>query len=303
MSQAGYLPSIVYIGLQKTGSTYLRHYFYNHPEIHCTRHGTFFQTEAADIALGGIEGVRARYEANFTEDSGKPCRIDMYEAIGMGYVLKGIEGWTAQHFIAVDTPLNSGHIFTAPTVIGERVKAAVPEARILLTIRNQTDWLNSNYRHYFEHLPAGRESLFDFLSTPEGKSVLDTAMFDRAVEIYDRLFGRDNVLVLPMEWLERDEDVALRKLCTFLGVQHRPYQREDKNFNRGRALDALMSARKSDGHGRSSLLGRLFAHKPVERWQFTTHEALQHIALAYAASNTRLSQRIGIDLTSLGYAC
>jgi hypothetical protein len=299
---AHFPPDVIYIGLQKTGSTYLRNYFYNHAETHCSRYGTFFQTEAADIAIHGVETVRARYESHFVADPGKPCRIDMYEAIGMGYVLKGIHAWNASEFVKVDTPLNARHIFSAPAEIAARVKAARPCAKILITIRNQAPWVYSNYRHYFEQLPKGRESLLDFLETPEGKIVLDTAAFDRVVDIYDSLFGRDNVFVLPMERIEQSEDAALLNLCQFLGIQYTPYRAEHKNMNKGRELDALMSARIGEGRQEIRFLDRIFG-RPEPHWKMTTESALQHIACAYAASNARLSVRLGVDLSNYGYPC
>ena len=293
-------PDVIYIGLQKTGSTYLRNYFYNHPEIHCSRFGTFFQTEAADIATDGLEAVRARYEANFSADPAKPCRIDMYEAIGMGYVLKGLDAWSAEHFVKPGAPLNGEHIFSAPEEIASRVKAIRPDAKILMTIRNQSSWLDSNYRHYFEQLPEGQESLLDFLSTPEGKLVLDAAMFDRVVGIYDALFGRERVFVLPMERIEQTEEIALQDLCGFLGVQTLPYKAEHKNLNKGRPLGALINARTQRTRDANSLLDRLLGRR-LPHSKITPHEVMKHLACTYAASNARLSARIGLDLSSLGY--
>lgn len=292
-------PHVIYIGLQKTGSTFLRGYFASHPQVSWTRHGTFFQTEAADVARHGVDVVRDRYGTLFTEATSNTCRIDMYEAIGMGYVLSGIEAWNAERFIKVGARLNHEHIFTAPSLLAERIKAVVPQAKILLTIRNQASWIDSNYRHFFEQLPVGQESLFDFMSTPEGKVVLDAGMFDRVVDVYDQLFGQEHVLVLPMERLEREEDLALRDLCTFLGVDQRPYRQEDKDFNRGRSLGALASTRHRPS-GNFNLFERFF-RQSQPRWKISTEEAIKHIACAYAASNTRLSRRIGIDLAMLGY--
>lgn len=299
MRSSTFPPHVIYIGLQKTGSTFLRGYFASHPQVSWTRNGTFFQTEAADVAVHGVDVVRDQYEALFTEAAGNTCRIDMYEAIGMGYVLRGIDAWNAEHFIKVGANLNNENIFTSPCLIAERIKAVAPQAKILLTIRNQARWVDSNYRHFFEQLPVGQESLFDFLSTPEGKVVLDVGMYDRVVNIYDELFGQEQVLVLPMERLEREEDLALRDLCTFLGIEQRPYQQKDKNFNRGRSLGALASTRHRavDNPG---LFKRLF-RKNQPSWQLTTEEAIKHIACVYAASNARLSSRIGIDLAMLGY--
>jgi hypothetical protein len=294
-------PNVIYIGLQKTGSTFLRGYFSNHPQVLWTRHGAFFQTEVADVDLYGKETVRAQYEAQFAESAGEtPCRIDMYEAIGMGYVLKGVDAWSAEHFIKVDSPLNFEHIYSEPYSIAARIKATIPSAKILLTIRSQASWIDSNYRHYFEQLPRGRESLFHFMSTPEGKMVLDVAMFDRVVEIYDKLFGRNQVLVLPMERLEQEEELALQDLCAFLGIDYLPYRHEDKDYNRGRSLGALASTRLEKKTRRFSLFEHLFGHRQP-RWQATTEEILRYLACVYAASNARLSKRIGLDLAKLGY--
>jgi hypothetical protein len=300
MRSLTYPPNVVYVGLQKTGSTFLRGYFSNHPEVNWTRHGAFFQTEVADLDRQPNGFVRSHYEAFFTEDTGKPCRIDMYESIGMGYLLKGIDAWSAEYFIQTVSPFNKEHIFTAPLCVAERIKAAIPDGKILLTIRNQASWLDSNYRHFFEQLPHGQKFLFDFMSSPEGRIVLDAGMFDRIVEIYDRLFGQDRVFVLPMERLEETEELALRDLCMFLGIAHLPYRQADKVFNRGRPLDKLEPTHLKTPSKNFSLLRRLLGtHK--SHFKLSSEEVLKHIAQVYAASNARLSRRIGFDLAKLGY--
>lgn len=300
MQQHTYPPHTIYIGLQKTGSTYLRNYFFNHPEVYCSRKGAFFQTDSADINLHGELAVRISYESLFEQNPGKPCRIDMYEAIGMGYVLNGLDAWTAHDFIRVDTKLNSGHIVTDHAQVAARVKAALPDARILMTVRNQPLWLSSNYRHFFEQLPKGRETLLDFLSTPEGKIVLDAAMFDRIVDIYDRVFGIERVHVLPMECLKHDEEQALRNLCKFLDIHFTPYKNDDKKYNEGRNLDALMAARYQDLAKPPGLISQIFGHAKSQQ-RLTTEETIKQLSLVYAASNTRLANRLGLDLESLGY--
>jgi len=289
-------PHVVYVGLQKTGSTYLRHYFYNHPDIFCSRHGKFFQTDAADVAQHGSDGVRSRYEALFAAEAAKPCRIDMYEAIGMGYVLKGIDDWSEREFLRVNEALNARHIVYAPRQMAERVHAAAPDAKVLLTIRNQAGWIDSNYRHYFEQIPTEGKTLADFLSTPEGKLVLDVAAFDRVVDIYDQLFGADRVLVLPLERLENEEDAAFRELCAFLGVAQVSYRRDDKNLNQGRPLDALKNVYAKPAGWLDRWVGR-GCQAPDKQYQ----EMLGHLSRVYAASNARLSSRLGVNLADLGY--
>lgn len=290
-------PEVIYIGLQKTGSTFLRGYFYSHPQVRCTRHGKFFLGDEADVGARGADAVRAGYAAHFADDGGKPCRIDMYEALGMGYLLHGLPDWDASVFVQPGATLAEGPVESVPAGVAARIAAAVPDARILITVREQGAWIDSNYRHFFEQMPAVRNGLRDFLGTREGQLVLDAAMFDRLVAIYDGLFGRERVYVLPMELIERDEPRALARLCEFLGIACTPYRDEDRNYNRGRPLDALRAATRRP----RSRLAAWWRPKAAAG----TGEAadLDLLRAVYRASNTRLAARIGLDLRGLGYWC
>ncbi|HVP29445.1 MAG TPA: sulfotransferase [Myxococcota bacterium] len=299
------LPQVVYVGLQKTGSTYLRHYFFQHPEIGCSRHGIFFQTDAADVEARGADAVRADYRARLSGEPAATCRIDMYEGLAMGYLLHGLEKWDAGVFLSPRDGLASPHAESAPDAVARRIHAVLPEARILLTVRSQLAWLDSNYRWYLPLLPPGRARFQDFLDTLEGRFALDAGHFDRTAEIYASCFGSERVLVLPLELLERDEPASLARVCGFLGVAALPYPEERKNRNRGPeiAFDALPRAagsvaerlRRRLGH----LLPRALRDAPRDGVLRPSERAL--LAAHYSAANARLARRLGVDLGALGY--
>lgn len=290
----GRLPNVLYIGLQKSGSTFLRHYFWSHPAIYCDRHAMFFQTDAADTRTRGAEAVRADYAKLFEERPERPCHIDMYESIGMGYLFRDGATWEGDRFVNPDQTLEHGPAEAAPEKLAQRVKDVLPGARILMTIRNQITWLDSGYRHFLAHLPPQRRQFADFLATPEGKLSLDAGQFDRTVALYDRLFGRDNVLVLPLELIERDEAGALRRLVDFLAVPYRPYEAEQKNFNRGNPAPPAAE------QPPRSLFDRVLRRAPDAERPISPAES-RVIEAMFAAGNVRLAQRTGFDLRGLGY--
>ena len=76
------IPNIVQIGYMRSGSTYLRSYFIQHPNIHWTRKAWFFQLEGED------EVRTQKYLRFFAEEQAYACFIDMYESLSLGYVLR-----------------------------------------------------------------------------------------------------------------------------------------------------------------------------------------------------------------------
>lgn len=303
MSTRRSLPHTVYIGLQKTGSTYIRGYLYSHPEVSCTRHGAFFQKAQSEATNAGDEVAREQYGKLFTYDPHRPCRVDMHESIGMGYSLASPDTWTGEYFLVADQEFHREQVFVDQRCIAARIKAIVPEAKILVTIRNQRAWFHSSYRHFLDYMPRERDSFGDFLRTTEGKIMADAAMFDKTVQTYDELFGSDRVMVLPIELVERDENTAIKSLCQFLQIRHLPYREEHKTYNKGRTLDSLFAARPSDRRGGGSVATRLARWWNQGEIAPSTENQIGLLSNIYAASNARLSERLGYSLKNLGYTC
>jgi hypothetical protein len=295
------LPAAVYVGCQRTGSAFLRSYFTFHPGLSWSRHGTYFQREGFTP-----EG----YRALFADASSEAVLVDMYESIAMGYVFRDIDAWNPDHAVLPAQPIDGNYIVPAPEVVVERVQRALPHARIVMTIRNQVDWVRSNYLHFLGWLPHRHRGLSDFLSTREGKLVLFAGLFDRTIALYQQAFGRDRVHVLPMERLHRHEDESLAALCAFLGVAPLPFRGGDRNLNTGVGVVSgnlmRLAARLGVNRRLAGMLRPLqkpvkLALSPVLERDVLTAADRSLIAGFYAASNYLSSSLLDVDLNALGY--
>ncbi|MDD3492740.1 MAG: sulfotransferase [Candidatus Thermoplasmatota archaeon] len=97
--------------------------------------------------------------------------------------------------------------------IADRIHKVFPEARIILTLRNKEDWLQSLYKHYQRdwdgRLPYNRwlVEIFDD----------DDLQFERYVEHLRDLFPE--VLVLRYEKLQQEPEAFVEDICNFIGVE------------------------------------------------------------------------------------
>jgi len=103
-----------------------------------------------------------------------------------------------------------------------RLHAIDPQAKILITIREQKRLLVSLYMQYVRR--GGTTKPHDFFSPPPelGYSRFDYQhlCFDRLVGYYQQLFGAGQVLVLPQELLVRQPQAFVDEIYDFAGVPH-----------------------------------------------------------------------------------
>ena len=114
----------------------------------------------------------------------------------------------------------------------EVIKNIFPEAKIILTPRRQDTWLESAYNTYVRKYytvdikqflnPDGGKHSWVF-RTRSNKPCCDFRQLDwlKYVKNYARLFGRENVLVLPYEMMVEDLEEFLQHLYSFMEVE--PY--------------------------------------------------------------------------------
>lgn len=108
-----------------------------------------------------------------------------------------------------------------------RIKAAVPDARLVVLIRDPVDRAHSNWTHLFS---AGLEPEEDFLRAvdrePERVAdgwapfwrYLDLGRYGRQLRDLYEIFPREQVLVLRYRSLREEPLVTLDRVCEFLGV-------------------------------------------------------------------------------------
>ena len=217
--------------------------------------------------------------------------------------------------------------------IADRLARTFPEGRVLLVVREQEDLILSGYRQYVKN--SGVLSLDDYLHPTYEPSVIHrfsygAFFFDRLVGLYDRLFGRENVLVLPYEAFREDPVAFMRSVAAFVGLDPadralerlRPRNRANASLSaaatslkrwgnrvasRQSAINPAPLVRLSD---RGAVLSRRFFYA-VDRWLpdrlSRRLDARQRafvrasVGTRYADSNAALADRMGVDLGRYGY--
>jgi hypothetical protein len=297
------IPDTVYIGQQKTGSTFIRSYFSQHPEIEWRRFATMFQLDPF---------VPERYLAEFADENSCACLVDMYEGLAVGYRLGEAARWDSAVALDPDQVLDGRLMIPGQRDTAERIHAALPDARILITLRNQSDWLQSNYLHHMLVMPNKRRRFRDFLQTREGKLLLAAGAYDQLLTLYRGLFGPERVHVIVLEDVVADEAAVLRGLCKFLGVGYVPFDpaARESNTGIGSGRGALVRAYSALGITDETARRLRPWFSWMERWAddwlktpVLSAEEKVMIQAFYAASNYNTSRILGRDLKPLGYAC
>ena len=110
-------------------------------------------------------------------------------------------------------------------VTAERLARVMPDARVLIVVREPEDFALSVYKEVIHDGQALR--LVDVIGTgdePMGfrpRLREDFLRYRRACARYRALFGEEGVLILPMELLREDPDGFLRRVQDFAGVRGR----------------------------------------------------------------------------------
>lgn len=211
--------------------------------------------------------------------------------------------------------------------IAQRIKTVFPNARIFHVIREQRSMYLSTYYNYLAM--GGTLSLKRFLKSRYDRKApgFSPAFFAYLplIRAYIRLFGRENVLILPYEMFAREPEVFFQRLSAFAGREiHIPAGRyavrRNERVNRWatyRMRWANLFIHGSSINGYSPLysrptnvffralkwlVGRVtpeIAEKNLVAHQKKIIEA--YIAGRYRVSNREISEIIGLDLSGWGY--
>ena len=104
-------------------------------------------------------------------------------------------------------------------VLAKRLAQIVPNARILITIRDQMRILPSIYMQYL--LRGGTMDVAQFFEGNVKPQYLAFSAqhfeYHRLVKLYQNLFGKDRVFVLAQERLKNDTEGTLMRLARFAG--------------------------------------------------------------------------------------
>lgn len=217
------------------------------------------------------------------------------------------------------------HGLIAPEM-ARRIHSVLPDARIVIFIRNQRDVVRASYCQYVSG--GGTYSLRRYLATHAGARGALTRPykapafewehfeFDRLVGYYDQLFGAENVHVYPYEAL-REGPGFLQRMAGDLGMQL-PNDISLSRSNTSQSAATMSALRFVNLFTRQSVVnksclvdvpgGQLLRHgvkfllKRVPGPPFRLPPRLEaQIDARYAQSNARLVNMRNLPLASLAY--
>jgi Sulfotransferase family len=289
---------VFHIGHHKTATTWLQTgYFSEHPQI---RLAAEFHTPWNDAFLAHLIGSTER------SFSVSECRSILEKKL--------LSVTDDPHkVIAISAERLSGHPYSGgydSYIIANRIHACFPEARIIMSIRNQIDMLISVYKQLV--LEGYLGTFTDMIGCRQWKGTafsLDMYKYDRLISRYIELFSRERLLILTYENFLNNKIGYINLLSNFLGV---PYF-EASNFNtvvnqatserQIRATRVLNYFRKSELNpfplleitpSISRRLEKIFA-KVLGDLRFDD-EQLEYLRRYYAPSNVVLRKLLNDDL-------
>lgn len=304
-----YDPNVIFIGYMKAGTGFLRSYFTYHPEIQWTRKAMFFQLndEFKKAKKHYISKIKHAFDGG-GDFNNENKTIDVFEGLSTAYTTHSDVAWN-DSFFDPELPIPENSTWCNPKIIAKRIKSILPETKILISLRNQVDWLRSNYLYHLNQLPSQRKKFSDFIKTFEGKNALTSIEYDQTLKTYFDIFDQENVHVILLE--EFSEDETWQRLCEFLGVPYKPFKKEWGWQNEGRGikmgkLHRWLSKFGLEAQDFPDPLRNLGS--TVGRWlplpggeDVLSDEQISMIESFYAPHNVRASNILKKDLKKYGY--
>ena len=181
-------PHLIHVGYAKSGSSFLRHWFKQHPQIGY-RHGRLAGLSRPMELLETPADIR--------------LRVTSSEAF-------------ASPMLSTETP-EPGAFSAAQAAVCENLADLFPNAFILIVTRGYRSMIMSSYSQYVRS--GGAISLEELIGNAQAENPWD---YDRLVAMYRRCFGADKVMVLPWELLRDRPDDFVRQIEQRFGLDHQP---------------------------------------------------------------------------------
>ena len=297
---------IIHIGLQKTASTFLQKSIFGSMEDFYTPWGHQSAKAIEYFVLQHSDRLdRKAIRDELKAPRGKVTAISQEDLIGYPIF---------------------GRYYAESTI--RRISEIIPEARIVLVIREKRSIIHSNY---FQSVRQGRTlSISDMLNPKEFRDGfrpiirLDHFEYDLTYSILRKFFRDDQLLILPYELLKFDKNLFLKKLGDFCGVDIKP-DVGSMPVHKRRGVTAMRVERilnriapnpthlPEEYHNypirvRSrnrivNLVNRLSTHidRKSNHLQYLQDKIEHHLGKYYEESNMRMSEILQLDLKDLNY--
>jgi hypothetical protein len=303
---------IIHVGVHKTASSWFQKYFYRY--VPGYRFLDRWRVRSILLSTSPLAFDATTARQALTLDDDPPAIISDEDLAGILH-----NGGLTTNYIAKE--------------IASQLAAIAPEAKVVLFVRSQPAMAASCYQQYLKE--GGTGSVHRYLF-PEDHLHLGNVRplkvprfdfsqfeFDRLVDHYDSVFGRENVYVFAFEQFARDPKAFVREFCEILDIEMPEkikWRKVNTSYRRGliplaRLLNLFTKravAQKSVVlhipywyRFRKVLLKKLNGlsifgkpPKPTCLLGDATHQWIQQ---RFSETNRRLAERMRIDLEALGY--
>ena len=304
------LPGFLHIGYSKAASTWLQAFLSRQNDVFIVQKTSFFSPLKSERYL---EGASA-YSKWFAGAEGKRVVLESDEHMIMPF--------HHQELHCASTSLK------AVETIARRIKTVLPQAKVILCIRNQLDMILSRYTQYI--IQGGKADAGEFLHQlvfdNDGYLEYMDYRYSRVIDLLHEVFGKNNVLVLLQEQLKRAPQAVLQALSAFLQIDFsNPGFRKMKTSNAApssigtqilrrvnrllvREVETLDSRTRTKG---PYLLWYLMTRsiRILDNWLIRSkkkgdlfaREDRRKIMQLFAEDNLKLGALLGIPIAELGY--
>ena len=305
----------IHIGHHKTGSTFLqKKVFKNHPNIKLINR---YEAQKVFLKKGSFFFERKIARKWFSEQVSSLQKEQNRIIVISDEELSG----------NIHTGGNGGYLAKE---VADRLFSVIPDAHILIFIRNQFEIIESAYRQYIKK--GGTFSVNRYLFDTTGhyhrfpQFSFDHFEYNHVIKYYTSLFGADNVHIFIYEKMRENISLFFNDFFSELGIPPLDYMEKivQKRVNEKFSFASVALARitnrfyGADPINRRVILNIPFFYKTCKRFykrldnisliksfdrekRMLSKKAVDHIALRYRDSNRELSDMLGVDLGVYGY--
>lgn len=187
---------IIHIGFPKAGSTFLQHYFSEHPDIDYDRMDFDYYRSTGKIDFSIMD-----------KKVDTPFRVLSEEELSV----------SAAHVQKVGVEYQAYDIKKQTQQTAEDLKEMFPNAKVIIITRGYKSLIPSIYSQFL--MSGGRYNFSNFIQK-FGSLFAHHYHYDYIYELYVSVFGLENVLILPYELLRKDAKYFLKTIETFCGWNH-----------------------------------------------------------------------------------
>jgi hypothetical protein len=232
----GELLKFIHIGCPKGGSTALQKGFLGlHPEVKnlgCgNRDGKSYWDDLGyvdkNINIAMEVDLRYRNSLGFDKDRVKQDFEKHFSSARASKDIKAVgvsnENMSFQWNYGIDIEEKAKRL---KDIFGE-------ESKVILVVREQFSLINSLYKEQVRFGYSGSlNDFYEYLWMYKDRNFFYEFCFDKVLDVYEKYFNKDNILVLPFKMFKSNQELFLNKLSAHIGVKEGIIPKINTNFNR-----------------------------------------------------------------------